>query len=86
MEKVKQLKNIDKRPKTLFRSKSFRCPFCLFFFKLREEESKVIYREADREVGGIPAGDFFPFTIVVSRSDTQRIIIRETDMQIIKFN
>ena len=67
MDKVKQLKNIDKKLKTLFRSKSFRCPFS-FFFKLREEESKVIYSEVDREIEGIPAGDFFPFIIVVPQT------------------
>ena len=53
---VKKLKYIDKKPKTLFRSKSLRCP--LSFCWLREEESKVIYSEADGKRDGIP-GDFF---------------------------
>ena len=54
MDKVKQLKNIDKKLKTLSRNKSFRCPFSFLFFSLREEESKVIYSEVDREIEGIP--------------------------------
>ena len=56
MDKVKQLKNIDKKLKTVFRSKSLRCPLSVCL--LREEESKVIYSQADREIEGIPAGDF----------------------------
>ena len=43
-----------KKPKTLFRSKSLRCSLS---FLTCEEESKVIYSQADREIEGIP-GDF----------------------------
>ena len=58
-------------PKNLSRSRSSSCPFNE---EEEEEESKVIYSEDDREIEAIP-GDF-----------TQRIIISENDMQLMKCN